>query len=54
MLTRDATQLEKTQREEKINEVITSGTDRIKMALVGGEIEENGKKDKDKKNSCSR
>lgn len=40
----DATDLEKIQREEKINETITSGTDRIKMALIGGEVEEDGKK----------
>jgi len=43
-LARDATQLDKTQRERKIDEVITTGTDRIKMALVGGEVEEDGKK----------
>lgn len=43
-LASDATQLDKSQRERKIDEVITSGTDRIKMALVGGEVEEDGKK----------
>lgn len=48
-LPKDATELEKIQREQKINEVITSGTDRIKMALVGGEIEEGGKKIKIKR-----
>ena len=45
----DATELEKVQREEKINETITSGTDRIKMALIGGEVEENGEKIKIKR-----
>lgn len=40
----DATELEKIQREEKINETITTGTDKIKMALVGGEVEEGGQK----------
>lgn len=43
-LPKDATELDKVQREAKINEVITTGTDRIKMALVGGETVENGKK----------
>lgn len=43
-LARDATELDKSQREEKIQEVITTGTDKIKMALVGGEITEDGKK----------
>ena len=35
---------ERMEREEKINELITTGTDRIKMKLVGGETEENGEK----------
>jgi len=43
-LAKDATELDKSQREMKIQEVITTGTDRIKMALVGGEVEEEGKK----------
>ena len=43
-LAKDATELDKSQREQKIQEVITSGTDRIKMALIGGEVEEDGKK----------
>jgi DNA-directed RNA polymerase II subunit RPB1 len=43
-LARDATELDKSQREQKIQEVITTGTDRIKMALVGGEVTEDGKK----------
>jgi len=43
-LAKDSTELDKSQREEKIQEVITAGTDRIKMALVGGEVTEDGKK----------
>ena len=43
-LATDATELDKSQREVKIQEVITTGTDRIKMALVGGEVTEDGKK----------